>query len=97
MPDPVVEPSPLPSRELRPLAPDDAQDASYFAASARIASLRLRPSETLSRFILCSYQRSRKTAIGGAVEERMEFIQCEGVASRRESSSCGRAADWITA
>jgi hypothetical protein len=30
----------LPSREFRPLAPEDAQEASYFAASARIASFR---------------------------------------------------------
>ena len=40
MPEPVVEPRPLPSREFRPPAPEDAQDASYFAASARIASFR---------------------------------------------------------
>ena len=34
--------SPLcaPSREFRRLAPEDAQEASYFAASARIASFR---------------------------------------------------------
>jgi hypothetical protein len=36
---PVVEPSP-PSRESRAGAPLDAHDASYLAASARIASLR---------------------------------------------------------
>ena len=37
MPQPVVEPMP-PSRELRFSAPDDEQEASYFAASARISS-----------------------------------------------------------
>jgi hypothetical protein len=30
----------LPSRECRPLAPEEAHEASYFAASARIANLR---------------------------------------------------------
>src|ERR1700744_5049619 len=41
MPIPSVEPTPLPPRELRLSAPLDAQDASYFAASARIDSLSL--------------------------------------------------------
>ena len=36
IPAPVVEPIPLPSREPRRSPPDDAQEASYFAASARI-------------------------------------------------------------
>ena len=39
MPIPSVEPSPELPRELRVVVPDDAQDASYFAASDRIASL----------------------------------------------------------
>src|SRR5579875_641837 len=34
-----VEPTPLPPRELRLTEPDDAHEASYFAASARISSL----------------------------------------------------------
>ncbi len=38
MPMPSVEPSALPSRLLRLAVPDEAQDASYFAASARISS-----------------------------------------------------------
>ena len=38
MPMPSVEPIPLPSRLLRFDVPDDAQEASYLAASARIAS-----------------------------------------------------------
>src|ERR1044071_8668212 len=38
MPAPVVDPSP-PLRESRFGAPDDAQEASYLAASARISSL----------------------------------------------------------
>src|ERR1700722_7192232 len=54
MPEPVVDPSPLPSREFRPLAPEDAQEASYFAASARIASLRLRLASILM-FMVCFY------------------------------------------
>jgi hypothetical protein len=40
MPDPPVEPTPLPVRESLRAAPLLAQDASYFAASARISSLR---------------------------------------------------------
>jgi hypothetical protein len=39
MPAPVVEPMPLPSRESRWLPPLLAQEASYLAASARMASL----------------------------------------------------------
>ena len=40
MPMPSVEPSPLPSRLSRFSVPLEAQEASYFAASARMASLR---------------------------------------------------------
>ena len=40
MPEPSVEPRPLPSFELRFDVPDDAQEASYRAASERMASLR---------------------------------------------------------
>ena len=36
----AVEPMPLPSLESRRSVPLEAQDASYLAASARIASLR---------------------------------------------------------
>src|SRR4051812_1362893 len=51
MPAPVVEPSPsLPP--FLPLAPDDAQDASYLAASAKIFNLRVRTSSTCSRYVL---------------------------------------------
>ena len=38
MPMPSVEPIPWPSRELRFDVPDDAHEASYFAASARMES-----------------------------------------------------------
>jgi hypothetical protein len=38
MPAPPEEPSPLPSREFRRSPPEEAQEASYFAASDRIAS-----------------------------------------------------------
>ena len=36
------DPTPLPPRESRFVVPDDAHEASYFAASERIASLRRR-------------------------------------------------------
>lgn len=42
MPLPSVEPMPFDFKELRPLAPDEAQDASYFAASAKMASFSRR-------------------------------------------------------
>ena len=38
----AVEPRPLPSLESRISVPLEAQEASYFAASARISSLRCR-------------------------------------------------------
>ncbi len=38
MPFPVLEPMPGLLREFRLVPPEDAQDASYLAASARIAS-----------------------------------------------------------
>ncbi|CUX10354.1 hypothetical protein AGR8A_Cc30220 [Agrobacterium fabrum str. J-07] len=41
MPDPSVEPNPPDAAELRFTVPLDAQDASYFAASERMASLCL--------------------------------------------------------
>ncbi len=42
MPAPVIEPTPFVSpREVRFVDPLDAHDASYFAASARMASLLL--------------------------------------------------------
>ena len=41
MPMPPVDPMPLPVNEFFRAAPLEAQDASYFAASARIASLSI--------------------------------------------------------
>ena len=41
MPMPPVDPMPLPVNEFFRSAPLEAQDASYFAASARIASLSI--------------------------------------------------------
>jgi hypothetical protein len=38
MPEPSVEPMPLPPRESRTDVPLEAHDASYLAASARISS-----------------------------------------------------------
>ena len=42
MPEPSLDPTPLPPCEVRFGAPAEAQDASYFAASARMASLERR-------------------------------------------------------
>ena len=42
MPEPSVEPMPFDVAESRFVEPLDAQDASYFAASDRIASLSVR-------------------------------------------------------
>ena len=39
MPLPSVEPMPFDLSESRPADPEEAQDASYFAASAKMASL----------------------------------------------------------
>ncbi len=58
MPAPVVEPRPFWSRESRFGAPDDAQDASYLAASARISSLDWMVEDMpppLLGFLFCSY------------------------------------------
>ena len=53
MPLPVLDPTPLPSLEFRLDPPEDAQDASYFAASARIANLSMTGSG-FAMFLLCS-------------------------------------------
>ena len=53
MPLPVVDPIPALLREFRLGAPEDAQDASYFAASARIASFSITGSDG-AMFLLCS-------------------------------------------
>ena len=47
MPLPSVEPIPPVPALLRYSVPDDAQDASYFAASDRIASLRRKVSAAI--------------------------------------------------
>lgn len=49
MPMPSVEPMPFPPLLDRLLVPDDAQDASYLAASARISSL-----SRMDRMDICS-------------------------------------------
>jgi hypothetical protein len=52
---PPVEPMPRPPRESRLVPPLDAQEASYFAASARISSLlfkSMRHQYTGSSFVL---------------------------------------------
>ena len=58
MPLPVLDPIPLPSLEFRLDPPEDAQDASYFAASARIANLSMTGSGFAGMFcLLCSLWR----------------------------------------
>jgi hypothetical protein len=57
---PVVEPRPRPPRESRLGAPEDAQDASYFAASARIASLTGTVGARFSSFPNCSIRDRRQ-------------------------------------
>ena len=56
MPAPVVEPSPLfPAARFG--APEEAQEASYFAASARIRSFAVRTGSreaVMASFTLCS-------------------------------------------
>ena len=46
----AVEPIPLPSLESRFSVPLEAQDASYFAASARISNFRCKPKEPCCSF-----------------------------------------------
>lgn len=41
MPEPVVEPMPLPPKESRLVVLLEAQDASYFAASLKISSFSI--------------------------------------------------------
>src|SRR4051812_37172170 len=48
MPWPSVEPIPFPPSESRVELPDEAQEASYLAASDRMASLRLRLSTVMA-------------------------------------------------
>jgi hypothetical protein len=55
MPLPSVEPMPPVPALLRFSEPDEAQDASYLAASERMASLRRRVSAAIS-FPLCSHE-----------------------------------------
>ncbi len=55
MPCPSVEPIPPVPVLLRFSLPLEAQDASYLAASARMASLRLSGRATMT-FFLCSHQ-----------------------------------------
>ena len=47
MPIPSVDPIPGVPTEFRLVVPDDAHEASYFAASARIANLSMRVREAM--------------------------------------------------
>lgn len=49
MPEPVTEPTPAPPSESRFLPPEEAQEASYLAASARIESFSATESFAMSR------------------------------------------------
>lgn len=59
MPEPVVEPMPLPPTELRSAVPEEAQEASYFAASLRISSFWsvVSCAKLASMFMICSILR----------------------------------------
>src|SRR5262245_32002879 len=61
MPAPVVEPMP-PSRALRLAPPEDAQEASYLAASARISSFRNTSRAMASLYVLVLFFASRGSA-----------------------------------
>ena len=45
----TIDPSPLPPVDVRFTDPDEAQEASYLAASERMASLRLRSSTAMTQ------------------------------------------------
>src|SRR5689334_4080945 len=74
MPQPLVDPMP-PLRESRLTAPDEAHEASYFAASARISSFSSVP----SMFSICSHWagessgRKKRRNKASAGMERMEY------------------------
>lgn len=76
MPLPSFEPRLFPARESRRVEPDDAQDASYFAASLSIASL-------LSKvcLVICSlYVLSAGCAIDRA--DRWKYLQAMAMSGR---------------
>ncbi len=56
MPFPVLEPTPGLPRELRFVPPDEAQEASYLAASARMASFSM-VGRVADMFYICSIDR----------------------------------------
>src|SRR5688572_2027984 len=98
---PSVEPMPLPPTESRLAEPLDAQEASYFAASARMVSLRSRSNrrsveeEGCGLYIKSGYcwQVGRtRTAVLRSHQVRLARAKC-----RREpigyAASC--AATWI--
>ena len=85
MPDPSVDPIPLPPSDVRLEVPDDAHDASYFAASARIASFS-RTSSWAIAFDIRSYAGSVQLSIE-KVSESKAFGGVQGVYSHASSAT----------
>src|SRR4051794_33296336 len=79
MPAPVVEPSPFEPAD-RFGAPDDAQDASYFAASARMRSLVASVGSMEAPRFVCSLY----VLESAAVQER-PWVPCRDPSSHRFS------------
>ena len=63
MPIPSVEPIPLPPTEFRFAVPDDEQEASYFAASARTESFRRRSRRAMVHDMFSSEIKSSFTVL----------------------------------
>src|SRR4051794_31378009 len=86
MPAPVVEPIP-PSRELRLAPPDEAQEASYLAASARISSFcsKVRGIPPPSLFTICSFYGD---GASGARHALLAVLHCMGDAAFSPAALC---------
>ena len=87
MPAPVVEPIP-PSRAVRLAPPDDAQEASYLAASARISSFCSKvlgiPCICCSLFVLFGARR-----IAGVIPA-LSTVSPQGKAAFSAATLCAR-------
>ena len=76
MPLPSVEPMPFDFRELRPFEPEEAQDASYFAASAKMASFSRRgKADICSTYVLDRPSSNHKIVAG----ENSDLVKVEVV------------------
>lgn len=75
MPIPSVDPIPLPPTLLRLAEPDDAQDASYLAASARMASFsRVSSRGMCSLYVPMRSESSAKALLYEAYQRRDEVL-----------------------